>query len=214
MKSEMTELFLIRHGEAVGQGRYLGRGSDPSLSADGIARVSALKSFLPQPSESSSFFSSPMRRALETADILFHDTEGRAVINKIDEFSEIDFGEWDGLNWKEITMKAGDGYRAWLDDPVNLCPPEGETLTAFNSRINIGFQSVIEHSKQDRNEKIFIIAHGGVIRSILCSLLGLPAERHWSFQIDTASVSSVKLFTDPGARQSCLIEFLNLTAYR
>jgi len=36
-----------------------------------------------------------------------------------------------------------------------------------------------------------VVAHGGPLRVLLCLLLGLPVERHWSFRLDCAGVSVV-----------------------
>jgi broad specificity phosphatase PhoE len=209
----MLRIFLIRHGEALGQGRYMGLRTNPVLSEDGRAQVRDLKSILPVTGKDCRISSSPMHRAVETAGLLFDNARNAFDLTVMDEFSEIDFGEWDGLSWQEISNMADAQYRSWIDDPVALSPPGGESLTGFNRRVGKGLNAVIDDCLKDGIEDVYIATHGGVIRSILCSVLELSADKHWSFKIDLASVSCVNIFPNsPGGRLSG-IDFLNLKAY-
>jgi alpha-ribazole phosphatase/probable phosphoglycerate mutase len=47
-------------------------------------------------------------------------------------------------------------------------------------------------------EKILIIAHGGIIRHLLCLLLGLDAEKYLLFEVKPGRVSSVQLYDEGG----------------
>ena len=57
-------------------------------------------------------------------------------------------------------------YRAWIDDPLSVAPPNGESLQAFTARILTAFQEVIK----GKEEATFIV-HGGVIKAILANYL-------------------------------------------
>lgn len=205
----MSKLILIRHGEAVGQGAYNGRRTDPPLSETGREQVRSLKRRLYRDglrTDTAGLFVSPMRRAGETADILFGSSvEDRRLISVVDDFAEIDFGEWDGLSWQEITDRDSLSYTSWLDDPVSFSPPGGETLLEFNKRVMHG----IENLPDDGGEDIAITAHGGVIRSIICCLLELPPDRHLSFKMDCASYTILQMYVSPEGRTSAFLSALN-----
>jgi broad specificity phosphatase PhoE len=55
-------------------------------------------------------------------------------------------------------------------------------------------------------EKILIITHGGIIRHLLCLLLGLEAEKYLLFEVKSGCISSLRLFDEGG-----LLTGLNIT---
>ncbi|HAK47505.1 MAG TPA: hypothetical protein DCO79_16490, partial [Spirochaeta sp.] len=168
------------------------------------------------PAGTAGLFVSPMQRALETAGILFgtnSDTSLNSGYAVIDEFAEIDFGDWDGMSWKEINGQAEAVYKQWLDDPVNLAPPGGETLVEFNRRVDCGlnrvFQAVGDDPSGDCQAPVVIVAHGGVIRSIICILLGLEPGKHLSFRIDCASYSMLSTYNTLDGKRGAVLSSLN-----
>ena len=66
------KLHLIRHGMTAGnlQGLYIGSGTDIPLCDEGRAQLAELKERFEYP-QVDTVFSSPMLRAVETANILF-----------------------------------------------------------------------------------------------------------------------------------------------
>ena len=77
---------LIRHGQTQGnlEHRYIGCRTDEPLCAQGVAELRA-KKYPPV----THVFVSPMRRCMETAQLLYPD----AQIAVIEDFRECDFGE-------------------------------------------------------------------------------------------------------------------------
>ena len=209
----MFELILVRHGEAEGQGTYLGRHSDPPLTEEGRKQVLQLRQRLKTrgllPPGEALLFSSPQIRALETAEILFGDSTGGGASYKspevLDEFAEMDFGDWDGMNWREISRVAPDAYRNWLDDPVGKAPPGGETMPDLICRVEKGLYTVTEAGEG----RSIITAHGGVIRALICSLLKLPPEAGMSFDVANASFSIIRLYISAGGERSAVLNALN-----
>ena len=69
-------LYLVRHGVTQGNldGIYMGSGTDQPLCAQGAAQLRALAARFPYP-KAETVFSSPMRRAVETAELLFPDAK-------------------------------------------------------------------------------------------------------------------------------------------
>lgn len=70
---------------------------------------------------------SPMRRCVQTAEILFPDTPRETVCG----LQECDFGDFEGKNYAEL---SGDpAYQAWIDSGGTLAFPGGESERHFCS---------------------------------------------------------------------------------
>lgn len=102
-------LFLIRHGMTEGnrEKRYIGK-TDEGLCDEGRRMLERRKAAGEYP-EADLVFVSPMRRCLETAEVLYPGQE--PVV--IEEFRECDFGLFEGKNYRELTGNVH--YQAWID---------------------------------------------------------------------------------------------------
>lgn len=175
------QLYLIRHGKTPGneEKRYVGR-TDESLSENG--REMLLKKDLPAVSN---LFSSPMKRCLESCECLYRGME--AVI--IPEFREIDFGSFEGKNYRELS--GNPEYQAWIDSGGMLPFPEGESRKAFIQRSLDGFWKMIamigkqegaqaaevagstmRAAAAEENITLAAVVHGGTIMAILSEVYG------------------------------------------
>ena len=132
-KDQMT-LALIRHGEtkANAQRRYLGK-TDESLSEHGIRILQSYKERNLYP-RADYLFSSPMKRCIETAEILY--PAEKPVL--IPEWEEIDFGRFEYRSYEELEDDAY--YRRWLESNGTLDFPEGESRETFIGRCRNGLQ--------------------------------------------------------------------------
>ena len=125
---------LIRHGETElqAQGRY--QAGRESLSTDGIYRDPAV------------VYVSPLKRARETASILFPE----AVQVVIPGFSEMNFGKFEGRNYKE--MENDPDYRAWVAGMCLGKCPGGESRDEFCARTCEAFLEVLRQVPQNVTE--------------------------------------------------------------
>ncbi len=96
-------LTLIRHGATLSnkEGRYLGK-TDEALSPDGIRTLEKSVTDRIYPI-ADVLFSGPMKRCLETAQILY---PGQTPIC-IPEWTEMDFGAFEGHNYQELSGRSG-----------------------------------------------------------------------------------------------------------
>lgn len=212
----MARLILIRHGECLGQGAYIGRRTDPPLSGQGRENVLKLKASLVNkgiiPADYAvSFYNSPLLRATETAEILCGGRNCGDRIRTLPELAEIDFGLWDGLSWDEISSNSPGEYQSWVDDPLHSSPPEGESLIDFSRRVELAIEKILNEQSRLEPDGLdaVIITHGGVIRSLVCLMLGLPAQSHWSFGVSCASFSIMQIFPKGSEFQGAILECLN-----
>ena len=62
---------------------------------------------------------------------------------RIDEFRNLDQGLWQGLQIDEIKRRNTKLFRQWIEDPVTICPPQGETVEGAMERIKAAFRPLI-----------------------------------------------------------------------
>jgi broad specificity phosphatase PhoE len=169
----MTRLVLCRHGEAEGAaGRFCGS-FDPALSAAGRRQAAALAAVVGE----SALYSSPARRALETAAAM-----GREPIVEQD-LRELDFGEAEGLTYDDVAERWPDVYAAWLRAPTEVRFPVGEAFADFRARVLAAL---------GRIEDGVVVTHGGVIRTALAHWLDMPDDAIFRIDVGHGAVSVVE----------------------
>ena len=159
-------LYLIRHGKTAANEQYLYCGStDLPLSEKGREELAALHYDI----ANVRFLTSGMKRTDETLRILFGD-----VPFDIDSrFREVDFGVFEMRSYEQL--KDNPEYQAWItgDNETNV-PPEGESGSQMQQR-------VLE-ALTDIREDTCLVAHGGVIATIMASLFPAEGKNRYQWQ--------------------------------
>lgn len=106
-------------------------------------------------------FVSPMKRCIETAEILFPRKE--YII--IDDLAECNFGEFENRNYKELAGNAA--YQEWIDSNGRLSFPGGENPDEFKKRSIQAFEEVLSICSSNEIHYAAIVAHGGTIMSVM-----------------------------------------------
>lgn len=187
------KLILIRHGQV--EGRYKGKlvgSTDVELSPEGFAQAAGLKEFLNNKSPDV-FCSSPLRRCVDTARAAMEGLDGEVCDLMLDALlREADFGEWEGLGFDEVLKRDPAGAARWIECDPGLSFPGGESLGGFVERVDAAADML-------RNVDAGTVAaftHGGVIRFMLCRLLGLEISKHVVFEVGYAAAFVLKLYGD------------------
>ena len=181
----ITELFLIRHAQTEHniQKRYCGF-SDVSLNITGMKHARSLKSRISK-LKIEVLFSSPLKRAQQTAEILF--PERKIIVEP--RLRELNFGQWEGLQYNEIIEKYGSFYNEWVNDPFNSRPPQGESFLDLQKRCMSFLKFVL---KDFKHKKIGIISHAGPIRIMLLNFYRKNKESFWDIPVDHLSIHRLK----------------------
>lgn len=147
-------------------------------------------------------FSSPLKRAVESAEVIFksdidEDKDSKAdksypQIIKVEEFREINFGLWEGKDYKQIGSEFKDHYESFLSDYKAFTFPQGESFKEFYSRVANGLQNIRDICKDE--ETVVIVAHGGTLKAILCELLGLGDNGFYSFNVYHGCYSFLSIY--------------------
>ena len=151
-------IYLVRHGEtrANQERRYEGRG-DGDLTEKGLSQAQNAAIALAG-SGTRAVYCSPRRRAVQTAQVIAHRLGIAPVI--LDGLAEVDFGEWEGLTYEEISLRDPERLQRWLADPLNGRPPGGESLSEMWSRVRRCMAEIALGT-------VAVVSHGGPIRAIL-----------------------------------------------
>lgn len=143
----MVQLLLIRPGitEYDQQGRIQGTLNIP-LCEDGRQEVETMVEEL-RGQQIAAVYSSPAQSAEQTAETL-----GQALdlkVKTIDDFENLDHGLWQGMLVSDVKAKQPKVYRQWQEQPENVCPPQGETLTSAKHRVLAVITKLLKKHKTD-----------------------------------------------------------------
>ncbi|AEJ62017.1 Phosphoglycerate mutase [Spirochaeta thermophila DSM 6578] len=172
-------VYLVRHAACSTRG-FIGI-TDPPLSEEGLRQREALARFF-APLRLETVYTSPLARAQATAEVL-------GTPEEVEALREIDFGQWEGKLHEEIPREA---LEAWYQNPHTTSPPGGETLVRLAQRVLPAFKEIV--SRHGPGGRIALVSHGGPLRVIICSVLGLHLAYLWHFDLDRASVSAVDVY--------------------
>ena len=183
--SAEKKLIFVRHGvtEYNLAKRYIGS-TDAALAPEGERQAANLKGpiYALAPEK---IICSPMRRAVETAEIA---TEGLDLEIEIDaDLREVDFGKWEGLTFDEIEAIYGEQALRWIRWESDYRFPDGETIGEFLGRV----RKVAGRLAEDPAESIAVFSHSGVIRQLMLFYMSLPPDRFFSFKVKPGAISVI-----------------------
>ncbi len=179
-------LTLLRHGETGYSGRYVGA-LDVPLSPEGRQQIAALGKHFNDVS-SGTVIISPMLRCRQSANILF----SSACHEVDDDLREIDFGRWEGKTFQEIVATDSALVERWADWSFDFSFPEGENVGNFIHRVNKAGERLLSAARNDA----VVVAHGGVIRTLLCYFLKLDPSCYLLFKVKKGTFCTLELFSD------------------
>ena len=183
MKNPELIVDFIRHGEPVGGPRYRGHGIDDPLSEKGWEQMrQAVGCQRPW----QAIYSSPLCRCSEFARWLSR--EHALPIRIVEDFREVGFGRWEGKTKAELIEADIGAFERFYQNPVKYRPPDAEPLDDFLARVRSGWNRVVE---DESRQQVLIVAHAGVMRAILASVLNLDAAAMYRVRVDNAGIMRI-----------------------
>ena len=129
----MPHLYVVRHAEPAALGVLLGQ-CDPALSEPGGRQAAEILKEI----RLAVVYSSPLRRARETAEALARG----ARIEIVEDLREITYGDWDGRTWAEIEARDPVMARRKMAHWRGVTPAGGESWDEFSSRVMRAFEQI------------------------------------------------------------------------
>ncbi len=154
----MTTILLARHGETDWnrENRFQGH-ANPPLNETGRAQAAELAAALAA-EPLAAVYSSPLRRAFETAQILAAPHGLKPV--PVDALREVDVGSWEGLTRAEIEERFPEQFARWLDYEAGW--EDGESYEEMSRRVIAG---LLDLAAAHEGERILAVSHGGPVRA-------------------------------------------------
>jgi len=168
----VTTVYLARHGESDWNAvnRFQGH-SDRPLTAVGRRQAEELADELRATASLTAVYSSPLRRALDTATVV----GGRLGLApfEVEDLREVDVGGWTGLSRSNVELRYPEAFRRWLDGGEGW--QDGETLAEMSARV---LGALHRLAAAHLNEAILVVSHGGPVRAIHAAAAGMDMYEH------------------------------------
>lgn len=154
-------IYLIRHTRpAVEKGICYGQ-TDLDVVESFENEATTIRNCLP--ANILKVYSSPLQRCRKLAEHLFEQP-----ILFHDDLMELHCGHWEMQHWDNIPRTE---IKPWMDNFVHERVPGGESYQDLFNRTVQRYEAICKEEKAAA-----IVAHGGVLRSILCHVSGTALE--------------------------------------
>jgi len=77
----------------------------------------------------------------------------------------------------------------FLRDPVGNRPPGAELLDDFTARVQAGLDDVVQAYA---GQRVLLVAHAGVIRSVMAHVLGMPPAVMYRIHVANAGLTRIR----------------------
>jgi broad specificity phosphatase PhoE/ribonuclease HI len=195
VRGTSTTVVLVRHGVTphTVEKRFSGglASANPGLSDEGRAQIRAVADWLgPLAERVDAVISSPVRRTLESAEILA-ESLGRTVEVEPG-FAEMEFGVWDGMTFAEVGEKYPDELKAWLGS-LDVAPEGGESFRVVQQRVLDGLARLLE---AHAGKTVVVVSHVTPIKTLVAHAVDAPLEAVYRMELTPASVTVLSYFDD------------------
>lgn len=181
------KLYFIRHGQTDWniEGKIQGS-NDTELNDIGINQAVELgNKVLDSNIKFSKIYSSKLKRALKTAEIL--STYTNVDYTQIEGFEEINFGYWEGLSLKEARDKYPNEYDEWYHNRRYSKSHNGESYQEMIERVLEALHIIIAAD----NDDIAIVTHSAVIMGLQCLITDTPFNDMKKFKTDNVGITEI-----------------------
>ena len=188
----MKEIYFIRHGQTNENSLGIWQGSEIDSDLNELGRQQAkksgkyLKKYRIKDKNFDCIISSPMKRAIETAEIIGKELKITKKIEIFDELIELGRGKMSGLSkddkYRQKIEKEIEKKQKKIGDPIEYIY-EFDMDKYLNGKFNIGIESESNISKRSKKiidfieskkcKKILVVSHAGIIMNTIKSIFNL-----------------------------------------
>jgi phosphoserine phosphatase len=208
-----TRVILVRHGQSNynAEKRYQGSSDDSVLTTCGQQQAGQVGQLCAAIDNNiQAIYSSPLRRTVQTAEAILQQlanpsqSDQRLTIQLHPELREIDIPSWEGLSFTQVQTEFVSDYQQWIDNPKNfqmaassaassgaiatLAPPIFPVQDLYRRADQFWRATLPKHPGQT----ILIVSHGGTIRALTSTALGIPIEQFHYLQQSNAGVTMLE----------------------
>lgn len=182
------QIVLVRHGATDWnlQGRCQGS-SDRDLSEVGVRQAEQIAALFSN-EEIHAFYSSGLRRARQTAQLISRPHNLPIMIE--DDVRELDHGELEGLTFNEIKRNYAEFLTRWRSEPAEIRVPGGERLADVAERAWNALTQIVRRHPQA--ERILVVSHNFPILGIVCRVTNTHLNEYRTFHLEPCSVTKLQ----------------------
>ena len=158
------ELYIVRHGKTYwNEERKIQGWADINLTEEG-REVAVLSAEGMKDIHFDAIYSSPLKRANDTAHILRGDRTLPIIVDE--RIKEIGFGVLEGADFMKIRGDKTSKFASFFEKPEDYVAPEGgESFEVVSERAAEFMAEIIEKHKDD--ERVMVVAHGAVNKAMM-----------------------------------------------
>jgi len=155
----MAELILARHGETAWNVEKVFRGrADVDLDRVGLKQAELLGKYLSN-WELEAIYSSPLRRALDTANMVAG--YQKVAVRVAEGLTDFDYGEWQSVPEQEVKKLYPALLNEWHSNPHKVRTPGGESLEDVRRRVVEVLDGILSRD----HGTVLLVSHRVVIKS-------------------------------------------------
>ncbi len=214
------ELYLIRHGQSMGNAGYgrddltLKEENDPLLTEKGLEQADLLGRYL-NSTDFDHIYSSGLIRAICTADGILRYQQTSKAVNIMPILSEVGISpEYNGLTLDEMKEFC---KSAALADGISENDPRVYHSTFENeAEIFDRAEKVIDylHSRYNSGEKVAVVAHAAFLTVLIFRIMGFSESPIFDLGIENTSVTKVVLYKKGTNRYGDIVfDYINNTSH-
>lgn len=186
----MLEVLIIRPGCTVFDEAGRIKGSlDIPLSDKGVAQAEHLADAL-QTIKLDQLYVAPCMSAQMTAEKIAE--RHFCKIKTVEWLRNLDHGLWQGKLLSEVKRLQPTFYRQFQDNPADVCPPNGETVSQAFQRLQAPLNKLL---RKHEGGRIGILVPDPLATIVHRSLIGGPLGDIWQLEQDSGTFEAVSLQT-------------------
>jgi broad specificity phosphatase PhoE len=186
--------YVLRHAEKA-QGDFYNpqlRHQDQPLSAAGRQAAQKLVDYFAE-KPITAIYVSAYQRTWQTIAAVAERLRLTLVVDE--RLNEIDNGYVDEMTEQDFQQTYPEVWRAYVARTADFRFPGGETGTEVQNRVKDFFDDKLS---QHMGSDILLVTHDGLIRQMMCYVMGLPVYRRGDFRVDLCGLTELSYQNDYG----------------
>ncbi|HII35643.1 MAG TPA: histidine phosphatase family protein [Nitrosopumilaceae archaeon] len=184
----MSLIIFLRHAQAKNNVERIlaGRKEGFPLTQTGLQQAEKIAKFL-KPLEISTIYSSPIERAMSTANLAAKSLN--LEVKTDSRLTEIEMGMFSGMLYEDMFVKYGNVFLKFYQDNPIIEENGVETFSNVKKRV---LDIVNYCSKEHKGQNVLLVTHMDPIKAMLSTILHLKPESLYELIIRNASLTILK----------------------
>ncbi|MDC9604282.1 2,3-diphosphoglycerate-dependent phosphoglycerate mutase GpmB [Xenorhabdus griffiniae] len=197
----MLQVYLVRHGETEWNvARRIQGQSDSPLTETG-RRQAHLVAQRVKSENITHVITSDLGRTRQTAEIIARACGCDIILEP--RLRELNMGVLENRELTSLTPKEESWRKSLVDGTPNGRIPEGESMDEVSTRMRAALENCLNLPAGSRP---LLVSHGIALVSLICSILGLPANSERRLRLRNCSISRVDYQDSPWLAPGWIVE--------